>query len=93
MDIVQLEICGDAMTSALLADPILTIFGVCVWILQVIGEFTGMGYELANIMIFVVIHPAITIMLFILWRRALGRSSRRLSSKPARRSDGAAPVK
>ena len=58
------------MQSAFMADPILTIFGFCVWVLQVIGDFTGMGYELANIIIFVVVHPALTLGLFVLWRRA-----------------------
>ena len=62
------------MQSALMTDPISTIFGFCVWVLQVIGDFTGMGYELANVLIFVVVHPAITIALFILWRRAHRRT-------------------
>lgn len=66
----ELQYCGDLMRSALMADPISTIFGVCVWILQVIGDFTGMGYELANVAILVVIHPALTLALFVLWRRA-----------------------
>ena len=61
------------MQSALITDPISTIFGVCVWILQVIGDFTGMGYELANVLIFVIVHPAITIALFVLWRRSQRR--------------------
>ena len=74
MDIQQLEYCGGLMQSALMTDPILTIFGVCVWILQVIGDFTGMGYELANVVIFVLVHPAVTIALLILWRRAHRRS-------------------
>ena len=58
------------MQSAFMTDPISTIFGFCVWILQVVGDFTGMGYELANIIIFVVVHPALTLALFVLWRRA-----------------------
>jgi hypothetical protein len=62
------------MQGALTADPISTIFGFCVWILQVIGDFTGMGYELANIIIFVVVHPVLTLTLFLLWRRAQGRT-------------------
>ncbi|MSR20284.1 MAG: hypothetical protein EXR91_04815 [Gemmatimonadetes bacterium] len=56
--------------GALLADPISTIFDACVWILQVIGDFTGMGYKLTNIVVFVVLHPALTIWLFVQWRRA-----------------------
>ena len=58
------------MLSALMIDPISTIFDVCVLTLQVIGDFTGMGYELANIVIFVLVHPALTITFFVLWRRS-----------------------
>ena len=64
----------DIRMSALLADPVSTVFDACVWVLQVIGDFTGMGYEIANIVIFVVLHPALTVWLFVLWRRALGRA-------------------
>ena len=59
-----------------MADPIATIFGLCVWVLQVIGDFTGMGYELANIVIFIVVHPALTIVLFVLWRRSQRQASK-----------------
>ena len=41
----------------------------CVWVLEVIGEVTGMGYELANILIFVILQPALILLFFILWRR------------------------
>ena len=41
----------------------------CVWVLEVIGEVTGMGYELANIVIFVVLQPGLILLFFILWRR------------------------
>jgi len=58
------------MQSAFMANPISTFFGFCIWVLQVIGDFTGMGYELANIVIFVIVHPALTLALFVLWRRA-----------------------
>ena len=40
----------------------------CVWVLEVIGEVTGMGYELANIVIFVILQPGLILLLFILWR-------------------------
>ena len=40
----------------------------CVWILEVIGEVTGMGYELANIIIFVILQPGLILLFFILWR-------------------------
>ncbi len=41
----------------------------CVWALEVIGNITGMGYELANIVIFVILQPALILLFFILWRR------------------------
>ena len=47
------------------------IFDICVYILQVIGNITGMGYNLANLVIFVVIQPALILLFFVLWRRAL----------------------
>ena len=46
-------------------------FNVCVYILQVIGNFTGMGYNLANLVIFVVIQPTLILLFFVLWRKAL----------------------
>ena len=44
-------------------------FGFCVSVLQVIGDVTGMGYNAANIVIFVILQPALIILFFILWRR------------------------
>ena len=44
-------------------------FNWCVWALEVIGEFTGMGYELANIVIFVIVQPALILLFYVLWRR------------------------
>lgn len=50
---------------------ITNFFEVCVYILQVIGgspgEF-GYGYYLANILIFVVLQPALIVLFFVLWR-------------------------
>ena len=40
----------------------------CVWVLEGIGEVTGMGYELANIVIFVILQPGLILLFFILWR-------------------------
>ena len=40
----------------------------CVSILEVIGEIIGMGYELANIVIFVILQPGLILLFFILWR-------------------------
>ena len=44
------------------------IFDYCVYILEVIGSFTGMGYELANIVIFIIIQPLLILIFFVLWR-------------------------
>ena len=43
-------------------------FNWCEWVLRVIGNVTGMGYELANIVIFVIFQPALILLFFILWR-------------------------
>ncbi len=40
----------------------------CVGVLEVIGEVTGLGYELANIVIFVILQPGLILLFFILWR-------------------------
>ena len=47
----------------------------CVWVLEVIGEVTGMGYELANIVIFVILQPALILIFYILWRREKKKNS------------------
>ena len=43
-------------------------FLFCVFVLEVIGEVTGMGYELTNIVIFVILQPGLILLFFILWR-------------------------
>jgi len=43
-------------------------FNWCVYVLEVIGNFTGMGYELVNIFIFVILQPSLIILFYILWR-------------------------
>ena len=50
----------------------------CVWVLEVIGEVTGMGYELANIVIFVILQPGLILLFFILWRRQKKMNSNNL---------------
>ena len=37
-------------------------------VLEVIGEVTGMGYELANIVLFVILQPGLILIFFILRR-------------------------
>jgi len=49
-------------------------FNWCVYVLEVIGNVTGMGYELANIVIFVFIQPLLILIFFVLWRREVKKS-------------------
>ena len=51
----------------------------CVTVLEVIGNVTGMGYELANIVIFVILQPALILLFFILWRKEINKSNRNLN--------------
>ena len=55
-----------------MVDFITWFFGICVFILQVIGgspgEF-GFGYYLANIIIFVIIQPGLILLFFLLWQK------------------------
>ena len=51
----------------LLGQLISDFFFWCVHVLEVIGEVTGMGYALANIVIFVILEPALIILFFYLW--------------------------
>jgi hypothetical protein len=46
------------------------LFNWCVMVLEYIGDVTGMGYELANIVIFVILQPSLIILFFVLWLRA-----------------------
>ena len=45
----------------------------CVNVLEVIGNVTGMGYELANIVIFVILQPALILLFFVLWRKEVNK--------------------
>ena len=53
-------------------------FNYCVWALEVIGKVTGMGYELSNIVIFVVLQPVLILLFFILWRIEKKKNSKQL---------------
>ncbi len=46
-----------------------TLFDICVRILQIIGNVTGLGYKAANIWIFVIIHPLLTLYFYYLYRK------------------------
>jgi hypothetical protein len=52
----------------------------CVRVLEVVGEVTGMGYELANIVIFVILQPGLILLFFILWRRQKKVNSKNLNT-------------
>ena len=54
---------------------ITNIFNWCVYVLEVIGHVTGMGYELANIVIFVIIQPLLILVFFILWKKERKRNN------------------
>ena len=41
----------------------------CVDVLVWIGDFTGLGYMLANILIFVILQPSLIILFMYLWWR------------------------
>ena len=48
------------------------IFNQCVYGLQVLGGAPGeygFGYELANLLIFVVLQPGLILLFFILWQK------------------------
>ena len=45
------------------------IFKVCVFILVDLANLLGISYELINIIIFVILQPALIILFFVLWRK------------------------
>ena len=51
----------------LIGNIISDFFFWCVHALEVIGEVTGMGYALANIVIFVILEPALILLFLYLW--------------------------
>ena len=53
----------------LLGPLISDFFFWCVHVLEVIGEVTGMGYALANIVIFVILEPGLILLFLSLWLR------------------------
>ena len=47
----------------------------CVNVLEIIGNVTGMGYELANIVIFVILQPTLILLFFVLWRKEVNKNN------------------
>ena len=46
-----------------------TVFWICVKLMQVGSKLLGISYQQLNVILFVVLHPAITIYLFFLYRK------------------------
>ena len=44
-----------------------TFFWMCVELIKAIGEITGMGYYLTNIVLFVFLQPSLILLFFTLW--------------------------
>ena len=62
-----------------------TLYWTCVHIIQVIGDKTGMGYQLANLVIFIFLQPGLILLFFILWSlHAYFRQEYGLQNKVAR---------
>jgi hypothetical protein len=50
-------------------------FNFCVYILEVVESVNGMGYELANIVIFVFIQPTLIVLFYLLWRKEKSKNN------------------
>ena len=46
-----------------------TIFWICVKIMQVTSEMLGITYQQLNVILFVILHPAITVILWFKYRK------------------------
>ena len=46
-----------------------TIFWICVKIMQVMSNVLGITYQQLNVFLFVILHPAITLILFFKYRK------------------------
>lgn len=60
------------------------LFDWCVRVLEDVARFCGISYEAANLWIFVVIHPALTLLFFVLflvfWKKY--RRLKRVAAQP-----------
>jgi Flp pilus assembly protein TadB len=45
------------------------IFWICVKIMQIMANMLGITYQQLNVILFVIIHPAITVFLWIKYRK------------------------
>lgn len=46
-----------------------TIFWICVKIMQVMSQVLGITYQQLNVILFVILHPAITLILYVKYRK------------------------
>jgi len=46
-----------------------TIFWICVKIMQITSNLLGITYQQLNVLLFVIIHPAITLILYLKYRK------------------------
>ena len=51
------------------------LFWICVEVIRLIGDVTGMGYNLANIVLFVILQPGLIVLFYVLWRREVRKNS------------------
>ena len=63
----QLLACHDTIREFAMNEPINALFAACVLIIDLLGEWTGMGYNLTNIVIFVALQPALILLFLYLW--------------------------
>jgi len=46
-----------------------TVFWICVKIMQVMSNVLGITYQQLNVLLFVILHPTITLILFMKYRK------------------------
>lgn len=46
-----------------------TVFWICVKIMQVMSNVLGITYQQLNVLLFVILHPTITLILFLKYRK------------------------
>ena len=48
------------------------VYDLGVAIMQQVGDLTGLGYHAANLLLFILVQPALIILFFLLWKRSCG---------------------
>lgn len=46
-----------------------TVFWICVKLMQVMSNMLGITYQQLNVILFVIVHPSITLILFLKFRK------------------------